>query len=950
MLNNDARFEKLIGRIGGRQQVVGHVSTEPGLKTLERMHVVPEDPNVTRILGELEFALKLDKYDENSGMYSKLIEKALDVLEDALDLEHALSVDACAAAEKELLPMSSDAKEYEAIIVGHAHIDMNWMWSYNETVAVTLATFTTMCDLMDQYPEFTFAQSQASVYRIVEEHDPELMERILEYIREGRWEVTAGAWVETDKNMPAGESLLNTVEYTRKYMSEVWGVDPAALDLDFSPDTFGHSRHVPEINCYEGLKYYYQCRGCDESYVLYRYKAPSGSEILVYGEPYWYNSAISPHIGIGLPELSRKMGGMKTGLIVYGVGDHGGGATRRDIETALEIQTWPVFPRVRFGTFHDFFRLADTPEVRANLPVVEHELNFVFDGCYTTQSRIKRANRYTEAKLLEAQEFSALAAVYDSKFRYNYKGFEKAWQDTCFTHFHDILTGSCVQDSREYAMGLYQKALAVAETEENKALRAIAGNIDTLPVVTALREKLEDGEADPLDGEDFPYGAISEGAGVGFGLAAGIPNPERGRGKTRFYNIFNPAQIPVETNVEITVWDWPGKLPNACFTGADGEPLEFVPLSGDFEWYWNHFFMRFLVRVKLPAFGYTTVVLKEKVTQQYPFNSFYGDWGRLQYENECVLENKYIRAEFDPVTMQLKSLVDKADGAEKLDPDGFSGLAVVDTQDNGMTAWLIGRYLKKTPVTNLVRANRFANGGLRQGYSFHVKMLGSAADCTVFLDADSRYLQFNYTVDWNERSGETLPVLTFELALKHKAKQYLCDVPMGTTLRSGANHDIPCLSFCAALPAGESIGANSVVLRSDCKYGYRLFGGDLALTLINTAHNPDPLPERFIHTLTVYVGIEPVDPLGYYLTSEKLAHVPKAIPVNPHTGTLPPSGTLFEAAPGTAFMSSLTMSAEGRLRPRIVELKGLQTEAVFRIGDSETVITAEPYSIAHGEL
>ena len=155
MLNNDARFEKLIGRIGGRQQGVGHVSTEPGLKMLERMHVVPEDRAVARILGQLEFALKLDKYDENCGMYAKLIEKALDVLEDGLDLEHALTADICMAAENELLPMSRDAKEYEAIIVGHAHIDMNWMWSYNETVAVTLATFTTMCDLMDQYHVFS---------------------------------------------------------------------------------------------------------------------------------------------------------------------------------------------------------------------------------------------------------------------------------------------------------------------------------------------------------------------------------------------------------------------------------------------------------------------------------------------------------------------------------------------------------------------------------------------------------------------------------------------------------------------------------------------------------------------------------------------------------------------------------------------------------------------------
>ena len=92
---------------------------------------------------------------------------------------------------------------------------------------------------MDQYPEFCFSQSQASVYKIVEEYDPELMERIKARIAEGRWEVTASAWVETDKNMPSGESLLRHIQYTREYLSRVWGVKD--FDLDFSPDTFGHS-------------------------------------------------------------------------------------------------------------------------------------------------------------------------------------------------------------------------------------------------------------------------------------------------------------------------------------------------------------------------------------------------------------------------------------------------------------------------------------------------------------------------------------------------------------------------------------------------------------------------------------------------------------------------------------------------------------------------------------
>ena len=327
-MNNDLRFAKLMDTIGG-MRTRGNFEYTFGKKIEEYLHIAVADKNARRIMSELQFAIELDREGEKPGKYTKLISDAIGVLEASLEKDGSVTRDACAKAEEKLMPMAADAKEFAVILCGHAHIDMNWMWSYNETVASTLATFTTMCNLMDEYPDFCFSQSQASTYKIVEEHDPELMARMRKYIKEGRWEVTAGAWVETDKNMPSGESLVNTVLYTKKYMQEVWGVPAESLEIDFSPDTFGHSRHVPEIDRYTGLKYYYHCRGLDEDYILFRYKSPSGAEVLMYREPYWYNSGITPHVGIGLPGLVKKMGGLKTGLIVYGVGDHGGGVTRR---------------------------------------------------------------------------------------------------------------------------------------------------------------------------------------------------------------------------------------------------------------------------------------------------------------------------------------------------------------------------------------------------------------------------------------------------------------------------------------------------------------------------------------------------------------------------------------------------------------------------------------------
>ena len=138
-----------------------------------------------------------------------------------METEGVLTNTACKEAEAVLMPLKDASKGYEVIFASHAHIDMNWMWGWQETVAITLSTFRIILNLMNEYPGFTFSQSQASVYKIVEEFDPEMMAQIQERIREGRWEVTANAWVENDKNMPDTESLIRHIGLTRKYLHEV---------------------------------------------------------------------------------------------------------------------------------------------------------------------------------------------------------------------------------------------------------------------------------------------------------------------------------------------------------------------------------------------------------------------------------------------------------------------------------------------------------------------------------------------------------------------------------------------------------------------------------------------------------------------------------------------------------------------------------------------------------
>lgn len=280
------------------------------------------------------------------------------------------------------------------------------MWGYNETAAVTVDTFRTILDLMREYPEFTYAQSQASTYEIIEKFRPDMLEEIKERIHEGRWEVTAAEWVEPDKNMPDGESMTRQILQSKKYLSQLLDISPDSLCIDFVPDTFGHNANVPEILSDAGIQYMYHCRGY-EGPCLYNFVAPSGKKILNYREYVWYNGEITVNKFEIVPAFCEKEK-IDTYLCVYGVGDHGGGPSRRDIERIIEYKSWPLTPDISFGTFRRFFDIAAKNNV---FPETKHELNCLFTGCYTTQSRIKMANRISEARINEAEELSAAASL-----------------------------------------------------------------------------------------------------------------------------------------------------------------------------------------------------------------------------------------------------------------------------------------------------------------------------------------------------------------------------------------------------------------------------------------------------------------------------------------------------------------------------------------------------------
>ena len=638
-----------------------------------------------------------------------------------------------------LSPMAGEAKEYDITCAAHAHIDMNWMWGYQETASVVVDTFRTMLTLMEEYPEFTFSQSQASVYEIVEKYYPEMLEAIRARVREGRWEVTASSWVENDKNMSGSEAMIRHLLCTKTYLSGLLGIPESSLDLDFEPDTFGHSANLPEVLASGGVRYYYHCREND-SETIYRWRAPSGAEVLVYREPDWYLGQIEYGFAAFLPELCRKTGVPKL-LKVYGVGDHGGGPTRRDLKKLLDMAGWPLYPRIRFGTIRGFFQ--ELEAYRDRLPVVDRELNYIFTGCYTSQSEIKKANRTGENRLFDAEALDAMAAGLCRDYR-TASSFEPAWRKLLFNQFHDILPGSGKAATRDFALGQYQSLMTTVNINATHSMTAVCKAIDTSGF--------------------FPAGEAREpgtamGAGVGFETAGKFPVAERNDGDRRAYTVFNPLPFARKELCPFTIWDWQGDGDSIEILDETGAALP-VQVLGDGRLYWGHHFYKVLAPVEVPGFGYATYFVRKRES-------------RLKIST----------------MLQPRQLAPQ------------SAVVVLENEKLRVGDYVKIRNLNREEPVFLTGTEK---GPLRQSAAYTLRFGRSAIQAEVSLDAGSDVLRFDVTVDWQETGDASrgVPQLNFYLPLGAEAGTSCCGIPFGTVRRPAMDQDVPCLGWMAA--EGES--------------------------------------------------------------------------------------------------------------------------------------------------
>jgi alpha-mannosidase len=435
------------------------------LYALRRIEVVHRDRGVWELVQDVVAARGLAAELPLQSPRRAELFAALDAMVDAVD---PFDVRGTAAAGRASLAavLSSPAapSAHRVFAVGHAHIDSAWLWPVRETIRKCARTFSNVLDLMDQDPEFVFACSSAQQFAWMKEFYPELFERIRGRVTEGRFIPVGGMWVESDTNMPSGESLARQFVEGKRFFLEEFGFEPREVWL---PDSFGYSGALPQIARAAGADHFLtQKISWNETnrfpHHSFQWEGIDGTRIFTHFPPVdTYNSRLS---GAELAHAERNLQDKKhtnTSLVPFGFGDGGGGPTREMVAAAHRTQSLEGSPTVRMASPAEFFAAASAEFDPAPVWVGELYLEF-HRGTYTSQARTKRGNRRSEQLLHEAELWATTAAVREGA-EYPHNALRAAWRTVLLQQFHDILPGSSIGWVHDQAEANYAR---VAESLE----------------------------------------------------------------------------------------------------------------------------------------------------------------------------------------------------------------------------------------------------------------------------------------------------------------------------------------------------------------------------------------------------------------------------------------------------------------------------------------------------
>lgn len=385
--------------------------------------------------------------------------------------------------------------------IGHTHIDIAWLWTYAQTIEKAQRSFSTVLNLMKQYPEYKFMSSQAILYQYVKDFAPELYEQIKQRVAEGRWEVDGAMWLECDCNLSSGESIIRQIMHGKRFMKEEFGKDSKILWL---PDTFGYSAAMPQILKKCGVEQFVTSKiSWNDTNTIphdtFYWEGIDGTEIFTnfinaqrfsgYGEnavrTTTYVAQLIPTYILGAYARYRDKEYNNRTMATYGFGDGGGGPTMEMLEYQRRMEKGlPGFPKTKITTACEHLQIVrDNFEKNSKLlgrtPKWVGELYLEYHrGTYTSIARNKRNNRKSEFAVAKAEFLSSVfASVLNAK--YPKEELNQIWKLILLNQFHDVLPGSSIKEVYADSDKQYSALLSDCNDIIESGIGLISKNINT---------------------------------------------------------------------------------------------------------------------------------------------------------------------------------------------------------------------------------------------------------------------------------------------------------------------------------------------------------------------------------------------------------------------------------------------------------------------------------------
>jgi len=405
----------------------------------------------------------------------------------SVDVQHKGAASYYASMAKAQRLLQNGLRDFETsygvgklTITGQSHIDTAWLWPLRETQRKCARTFSTVLNLMDRYPEFTFLCSQPVQYEWMKKNYPGQYRRIKQRVKEKRWEPFGALWVESDCNVPSGEALVRQLLYGNRFYRKEFGMQSRTAWL---PDAFGYAWSLPQILKKAQIDTFVTTkiswgRFTEFPYSVFQWEGADGTRILGMMPPLNYNGNIHPKDCIQQWQMFKQKERFEEVPFPYGYGDGGGGPTMAMIEYGKRLKNIVGVPKCEMGRIQDSIDRMKKQCRFDDLPVWNNELYLEYHrGCQTSQARTKRNNRKCEVLLRQTEFLNCLALINGGK--YDAKALYEAWKIALTNQFHDILPGSSITEVYTQAEVDYAQAKSLAARARKNALKHLANRIDT---------------------------------------------------------------------------------------------------------------------------------------------------------------------------------------------------------------------------------------------------------------------------------------------------------------------------------------------------------------------------------------------------------------------------------------------------------------------------------------